>query len=297
MSTYSFFRNLYKLPALLRARPTPVGIYGLPRGGTNFISAWLHYHPNVFCVSERCSDWRKPLYSYWKRRSLFRYDGIQGKESAQIKRIIFNKVQRFPELWDSGVEYPSDTKFIFYIRNPIRIHISRENFRKKHEEDRTFWADSRENFLELLSEAKIVFDTYRELSKRYQCLLLSHEYFCLHHSSALQELFSFLQVDDSHNVSPQSFFQKCGMCGTGYVDKKINGVDMLFCPKCGKPLEGYGNFNPLREINLDDVCSAKWKERSDIGDLMDDLRQVVGDDIAQYYSNGDYSKNIVCNLM
>ncbi len=270
----------------------PVGVYGLPRGGTNFICAWLHYHPELFCVSERCSDWCKPLRSYWRYCSLFRHDGIQDKRPSQIQRIIFNKVQRFPELCGADVECPSDTRFIFYLRNPIRIHMSREAFRSKHETDRKSWADSRDNFRELLADVEGVLDIYRKLSKHYQCLLLSHEYFCWHHGNAIKELFRFFEVEDSV-VTPRSFFKRCGRCGAGYVENKVDNIDMLVCPTCEKPLEGFGRFNPLREIKLNNICSAKWKERNDIEDLMADVTDFIGADIAQYYINGDYSENFV----
>ena len=292
MSGFSLIRNISNFSSLLRVNPAPVGIYGLPRGGTNFISAWLHYHPNVFCVSERRYDWRKRLLSYWRRHSLFRYHGVQDKKPSNIEHVVFNKVQRFPELWGADVDYPPETKFIFYLRNPVRIHISREAFRSKHDTDRENWSDSRDNFQELLAEVRNVLEVYMELRERYPCLLLSHEYYCSNHGSATEELFRFLGISGDV-VTPQSFFKRCGKCGTSLMKKSTENAEMLYCTECKKPIEGFGNFNPLREIDLKDVCSDRWKDRVDIADLMSDLENIAGEDIAAYYRSGDYSRNII----
>ncbi len=292
MSSYPFFSYLRDLPALLNSRPAPVGVYGLPRGGTNFTCAWLHYHPELFCVSERGSDRHKSLRSYWGRRSLFRRNGIQGKKPSQIQRIIFNKVQRFPELWGADVEYPSDTRFIFYLRNPIRIHMSREAFRSKHEVGREYWADSRSNFRQLMMDAKKVLDTFYQLQSRYSCVVYSHEYFCFDHAVVLADIYEFLGIDKSFVASPDKFFQKCGKCGASFGIRKVNNSRFTYCPSCDYLLRGHGHFNPLRKIDLDHLVSEEWKDRGDIGLLVEDMNHFLGLSITDYYLRGDYSVNI-----
>ena len=79
--------------------PTLVGVYGVPRGGTNFVAAQLHYHRELFCVSEHELDWRLPLSLYWKKRSVLREHGWQDKRREEIRRIVFNKVQRGGPIW------------------------------------------------------------------------------------------------------------------------------------------------------------------------------------------------------
>jgi len=283
---------LLSFAELLNAKPLPVGIYGLPRGGTNFISAWLHYHPQVFCVSERQGDWRKPLIGYWRKKSIFREHGVQDKKPGNIHWMVFNKVQRFPEWWGPNLEYPGQTKFIFYIRNPIQIHISREAYRRKFDKDRDFWSDNRQNYKNVLLETKELIDHYQSMRERFDCILLAHEHFCLDHTRKIRTLYQYLGLEEIGKIGPDVFFKTCGACGEILEKRQQEENEILFCPNCSRDLEGFGRFNPLRKIDVSLVHDERWKRRQDVEELIEDARNIIGDKVIDYYLDGDFSINI-----
>ncbi|HUG89504.1 MAG TPA: hypothetical protein VML55_01635 [Planctomycetaceae bacterium] len=276
-----------------RGRRHPlVGLYGLPRGGTNFVSAALHYHPRVFCVSEREHDWRRPLERYWQRRSIFREHGVQDKELARIERVVFNKVQRFPRLWGAQVALPADTRLIFYLRNPIRVFRSREAYRREHEPFRDEWSATTANFEPLLDEAGAILSLHRQFAGRHACLFWTHEHFCLHYQQAVAETFRFIDVEDVALPEPRAFFRSCGRCGAPFTARCVERRVQLRCETCGVALRGYGHFDPLRPIDTGEVVNANWKTLPGVDKLMLRLRARLGSALADYFWAGDYSQEL-----
>lgn len=272
--------------------PTLAGIYALPRGGSNFLSAWLHYHPEIFAVSERYMDWRKPLWRYWTRRSILKRHGVQGKRIADTRCIVFNKVQRDLALWGAKTDYPQDTRMIFYLRNPARIFMSRDVLGKVRTNE-SWWAASDENLNLLMSEIQTVLETYRYLREKRPCLLLSHEYFCCHHLKVLPELYRFLGVSDDVVPNPRKFLRKWESADQEmHEERDERGTSWLMNPSTGERLSGYGGFNPLRDIDPSEIGSDEWKLLPDIAKIMDTLRLRLGDEIADYYWKNDYDSNI-----
>ncbi len=275
------------------APPTIVGIYGQPRGGTNFVAAALHYHPRLFAVNEHVFDYRVPLYSVWRSGSVFRIDGRQDKRIDQVAAVVFNKMQEFfPELWNPRNQFPGASRFVFYLRNPIRVHFSREAYRIRHKPDRAAWKDTRENFLSLLTETREILEARQILQQRHPCHLLSHEYFCCQHNIALPALHEFLRVEPLPPANPRSFLRRCGRCDRGLTVERVDGREWLVCPRHRKRVAGAGQFNPLTPIDRKGVLDDSWKTAPHIEQMMSDVRRILGDTIADYFWNGDYAKNL-----
>lgn len=270
-----------------------VGIYGQPRGGTNFIAAALHYHPRLFAVNEHVFDYRVPLRSIWQRGSVFRVDGRQDKTREQVASVIYNKMQEFfPELWNPRREFPAASRFIFYLRNPVRVHISRESYRRKHKPARVEWTDTRENFRSLLTETQEIFEAYRILKDRHPCLMLSHEYFCCEHERALPQLHDFLGVEPLPPCDPRDFLRRCGRCGRDLTVTRQENQDWLSCPRDRHTVSGCGRFNPLAPIDREGVLDDSWKAAPDIDRMMSDVRRLLGDAVADYFWDGRYAENL-----
>ena len=263
--------------------PTLVGIYGVPRGGTNFVAAQLHYHRELFCVSEHELDWRLPLSLYWKKRSVLREHGWQDKRREEIRRIVFNKVQRGGPIWSQQADFPPSSRFIFYFRNPIRCHLSRQAFLLKFK-GHPFETDA-EGFDSILRDFRGMIDTHRGLSARFPCLVLAHEYMCCHFDAAREQLRAFLDVADAW-VESGKFFVRCGRCNTALsIDNDEDGR-WLRCKACDRRVLGHGHFNPLREIDPDDIRSTAWKQHPGIEQQFAQFRRELGDGIADYYWQG-----------
>jgi hypothetical protein len=275
------------------APPAIVGIYGQPRGGTNFIAAALHYHPRLFAVNEHVFDYRASLHSIWRRGSVFRRDGRQDKQIDQIEAVIYNKMQEFfPELWNPRNQFPGASRFVFYLRNPIRVHLSREVYRTKHRPDRVEWRDTRQNFLSLLTETREILEAHEILEDRHPCRILTHEYFCSAHDQALPDLHAFLRVEPRPPANPREFLRRCGRCDRALTVERREGQEWLVCPRHGKPVAGCGRFNPLTPIDRKGVLDDSWRTTPHIDQWMSDLRRILGNTIADYFWNGDYAKNL-----
>ena len=242
------------------AQTAVVGIYGQPRGGTNFIAAALHYHPRLFAVNEHVFDYRDPLQSIWRQGSVFRVDGRQDKQIEQVTSIVYNKMQEFlPELWNPRRDFPDSSRFLFYFRNPVRVHLSREAYRRKHKPRRLEWADTPENFLSLVAETREILEAYEILKERHPCLVVSHEYFCCRHESALPQLHEFLGVEPLPPGNPRDFLRRCGRCGRDLTLTLHEGQEWLVCPRHRRPVSGCGRFNPLLPIDRN-ACSRRFVE-------------------------------------
>jgi hypothetical protein len=270
-----------------------VGIYGQPRGGTNFIAAALHYHPRLFAVNEHVFDYHIPLRSIWRQGSVFRLDGRQDKQIEQVTSIVYNKMQEFlPELWNPRRDFPDSSRFIFYLRNPVRVHLSREAFRRKHEPRRLEWADTPENFLSLVTETREILEAYEILKTRYPCHVVSHEYFCCRHESALAQLHEFLGVEPLPPANPREFLRHCGRCGRDLMLTLHEGQMWLVCPRHRRPVSGCGRFNPLLPIDRTGILDDSWKSTPRIDCMMSDVRQILGNEFADYFWNGNYAENL-----
>ncbi len=292
-----FFDELVRRWNALRGRSDRarkiVGIYAQARGGTNLIATALHYHPRLFAVNEHQFDYRRPLASIWREGSVYRSDGVQDKQIEQIVAVIYNKMQEFaPQLWDPRGSFPEGSQFLFYLRNPVRVHLSREAFRRSHKPRRIELADTRENFIAMLGETREILAAYETLRPRYQCLLLSHEYFCCEHEPALHRMHEFLGVEPLPPCSPRAFLRRCGKCRRDYVTVEIGGQSWLACPRHRRPVMGCGRFNPLRAVDRDGVRDDAWKKAPGITWMMADLRKQLGDGLADYFWNGPYSENL-----
>ena len=64
------------------------------------------------------------------------------------------------------------------------------------------------------------------------------------------------------------------------------------CTACGRTLLGHGHFNPLREIDLDDIRSEAWKQLPGMEERFARLRRELGDAVADYYENGAFERNL-----
>jgi len=274
-------------------RPDIAGIYAQARGGTNFIAAALHYHPQIFAVNEHQFEYRRRLSAVLDEGSVFRADGRQDKQIDQIRIVLYNKMQEFdPVLWDPRSDFPAGSRFIVYLRNPVRVHQSRESYRRKHKPRRVEWVGTRENFLRLLSETQEILETHELLRTRYPSLLLTHEYFCCEHERALPEVHKFLGLEPLRPVDPRDFLKHCGKCGRDYVVIEQDKQQWLACPRHGRPVMGCGRFNPLRPLDRAGVLDASWKESPDVGAMMSEVRRILGANLADYFWNGDYSANM-----
>jgi hypothetical protein len=276
-----------------QAAPTIAGIYAQARGGTNFIAAALHYHSQIFAVNEHQFDYRRRLASVFHKGSVFRLDGRQDKQINQVRVVVFNKMQEFdPVLWDPRSHFPEGSRFIIYLRNPVRIHQSRESYRKKHKPRRVEWVDSRENFLRLLSETREILETHELLRARYPSLVITHEYFCCRHETALSSVQEFLGLVPEPPGNPRDFLKHCGKCGRDLAVAEQEGQQWLACPKHVRPVMGCGRFNPLRPIDRDGILDDSWKAAPEVGPMMAEVRRVLGDPLADYFWRGDYSANL-----
>jgi hypothetical protein len=270
-----------------------IGIYGQSRGGTNFVAAALHYHPRLFAANEHVVDYRIPLRSIWREGSVFRVDGRQEKQFDQIAAIAYNKMQAtLPQLWNPRVDFPEGSRFVFYLRNPVRVHLSRETFRRNHQPLRIQWTDTRQHFLTLLIEAREIVEAYEILKERYPCCLLSHEYFCYRHEPALTQLHELLGVEPQPPGNARDFFRSCGRCGRPLAAVCEDGQEWLSCPRHRRPLSGSGRFNPLAPIDNRGIADDSWKTTPHIDRMMSDVRRILGDDFAQYFWDGRYFENL-----
>ena len=112
-------------------------------------------------------DYRIPLRSIWRHGSVFHVDGPQNKRIEQVTAAVYNKMQEFsPELWNPRERFPDASRFVFYLRNPVRVHFSRESYRRHHTPRRVEWMDTHENFLSLLTEAEEILEAYEILKRR-----------------------------------------------------------------------------------------------------------------------------------
>jgi hypothetical protein len=275
------------------ANTAVVGIYGQPRGGTNFIAAALHYHPRLFAVNEHVFDYRVSLRSIWRQGSVFRVDGRQDKQIEQVTAVVYNKMQEFlPELWNPRRDFPDRSRFVFYLRNPIRVHLSREAFRQKHKPERHEWADTPENFLSVLTETREILEAYEILRSRYPCLVVSHEFFCCRHEAALEQLHNLLGVESLPPGNPREFLRHCGRCGRNFEVTLQKGQEWLVCPRHRHPVSGCGHFNPLLPIDRKGVLDHSWKTTPGIDRMMAELRRILGNTVADYFWNGHYTENL-----
>jgi hypothetical protein len=197
-----------------------------------------------------------------------------------------------PVLWDPRSEFPADTRFIAYLRNPVRIHHSRESYRKNHKPRRVEWVDTRENFLRLLSETREILQTHALLRTRYPSLLLTHEHFCCEHERVLPQIHEFLGVPSLPPANPRDFLKHCSRCGRNFAVIEQDKQQWLACPRHGRPVMGCGRFNPLRPIDRAGVLDASWRESPDVAVLMAEVRRLLGDPLADYFWHGDYTANL-----
>lgn len=273
--------------------PAVVGIFALPRGGSNFISAALHYHPQLFAITETYVDYRIPLRSLWKRRSIFREHGRQDKKFDDIQFIIFNKVQNEDSpLWDPQATFPETTRHLFYLRNPIRVHHSRERYRQVYSPKLHDWADTHGNYCSVLADAQRILDAYHALNRRYPCMLVSHEHVCCEHETALAAIHSFLGLPPVPFPDPRKFFRRCGVCGRDLITIEHEGKAWLACRRHPRRVRARGNFNPLQPIDSKGVKEDSWKNDPRIERMIDEMRHVLGHAVADYYWRGDYSRNL-----
>lgn len=275
-----------------RDRPIVAGIFGHSRGGTNLIAAALHYHPQIFSVTEHELDHRIPLRKFWKARSVFRIDGRQEKYQPQIRCVTFNKVQRNLDIWGPHSEFPAGARFLFYLRNPLRVQASREAYRRKRAPQRLDWADTDENFAALLAEAQNFIEMHDTLRVRFPCRVLTHEYFCCNYEDVLPDIHEFLGVASIPPSNPLKFFTECGRCGRPFVRIDELGQTWIACPKHRKRVKGCGSFNPLRAVEHEGVLDMSWRDDANTDARLNRVADALGPEIAEYYRRGDYSRNI-----
>jgi len=257
------------------------------------VSAWLHYHPKVFSVSEKYLDWKRPLWRYWAKRSIFEMHGVQKKNIQDTRFIVFNKVQRRDDLWGKKSRIPEESPAVFYLRHPVRIFLSREAYRARHDPERHSWKLTESNFDDLLSEYSEILSLYGLIKARRPSCLLAHEYFCLNHEISVAGLYRFLGLDFQGLPRIEGFFQhwKSGEVSLN-IERDAEGMAWFVNPVTGEGLSGSGNFNPLRPISKSEIKNESWREIYDIDKLMTKVKSRLGDEIHAYYSSSDFSSNI-----
>ena len=160
-------------------RPDIAGIYAQAAAGRTSSRPPCTITRKSSPLTSTSSSYRRRLSAVFDEGSVFRADGRQDKQIDQIRVVLYNKMQEFdPVLWDPRSDFPAGSRFIVYLRNPVRVHLSRESYRRRHKPRRVEWVDSRENFLRLLSETQEILKTHETLRTRYPSLLMTHEYFC-----------------------------------------------------------------------------------------------------------------------
>jgi hypothetical protein len=70
------------------------------------------------------------------------------------------------------------------------------------------------------------------------------------------------------------------------------GQMWLVCPRHRRPVSGCGRFNPLLPIDRTGILDDSWKSTPRIDCMMSDVRQILGNEFADYFWNGNYAENL-----
>ncbi|MBN1457813.1 MAG: hypothetical protein JW912_08175 [Sedimentisphaerales bacterium] len=258
-------------------------IFGLARGGTNLICSRIHYHKSFFCVSEQEDPKTKITFRLFLLRSIYGSLGLQDKQIAQLKWLVYNKVDVPGDSWDSVGVNSGKSKYLFYLRNPLRVIISKDGYARKN--DRPEWIYSNSSFKQTIEEALNLIKTYNKAVEinRSVVKLTLHEQFCRNWQKELKSLFGFIDSSISPVIDEDAwkeFFKEMYCCDT----KPVYKDGWLRCLSCGRFLWGYGNFNPTVPISLDRTLSEDIRSFFKESDL-DYFRKVFTPRLANFWIN------------
>ena len=70
------------------------------------------------------------------------------------------------------------------------------------------------------------------------------------------------------------------------------GEEWLVCPRHRRRVAGRGWFNPLAPVDREGVLDERWKSARRIDRMMSDVRQRLGNTVADYFWDGCYTTNL-----
>ena len=275
-------------------RKEVTGIYGQPRGGTNFIAAALHYHPRLFAVNEHVFDYRVPLRSIWWKASVFAATAGRTNRSNNSPRSFTTRCRRsfrncgiLAAVFRRGAASFSTCGTQSACTFHARLTASGTN--RDGSSGPTLITTSSPSW----PRTREIIEAYEELKHRHPCFVLSHEYFCCGHKVVLPRLHQFLGVEPLAPCNPRDFLRRCGSCRREFTVTSHEGQEWLACPSHRQPVSGQGRFNPLRPIDRKGILADSWKTTPGVGHMLSDLRKRLGSTIADYFWNSNYSENLV----
>ena len=193
--------------------------------------------------------------------SMYFSAGLQDKKLSDIKYLVFNKmnVERkgAARFWKPSLVSSDRYKYIFLVRNPLRLALSAASWTRNH------WTDpgraySPEQFRSIIDQAAAMLGMYAETREVNPdgARLVVHERLSRDHEVELKSIFRFINPDleavaDSNTA--RGFFKRMPCCKTEPVERG----GRLTCPSCGTVLKGHGMFNPITPVSLDRTMSGR----------------------------------------
>jgi hypothetical protein len=273
-------------------------VYSLPRSGTNFFSAYLHFHKMFFSINAQRYFLGTDVGSSVFDLSIFRKPGIH-KDQNDIEALIFDEVRPlFFPAYSKHVSLPSrarrrirevslkrlitiPSKELLLYRNPIKVAESLTSYGKLN--GRNYWELVSEDDLEQFYQYYLRF--IKRVSRRPSVILVD-----VGAVFSFQETASRLFNELGTGVSLGSYEEAkshvaCGGCGDDALFKSDGftpryRLDINGCPVCGQELVGFGgfsalaSFDPERFLGLSDV---------DLNKHARPLRAVFGEELSQCF--------------
>jgi hypothetical protein len=237
-----------------------IHVFAASRGGSHVFTSQFHFFDVCFAfwgkfysqLGQRSPWFDHPdslHYTDFLLRSAFGGHGLQNKLGEQTKVLVYchNKERRIGS-YDSAVASDRskyrEKRFIFYLRNPLRIaHSTYLKLAQTRYSDNDFEAEIRQE----ASRLRVAL----ELKERFPNLhIFFHEVFCANFSESLAILASFLKPLAGRlptYQTPADFFSECFPSG----DRPVVQDGYLFCSKTREKIAGGGLFNPLMAPNAE----------------------------------------------
>ena len=281
-ANFSAWRDYGKLD---RSQLKKIGVFALPRGGSNLICGHLHYHPNLFTIAERHKTHKIRLsYRLFLAYSIFGTAGLQNKRISDIRYLIFNKMNTSPssEEWPPELVSAAEFKYVFIIRNPLRV-VASQHHSAVNVSERPEWLYTPESFRLVVDMTVALLNMLMETRDIHpdRAILTLHERFCRDYEAQLQRLLTFIDHDLASMTlgdSPASFFAQTYCCGTRPVEQQ----GWLRCLKCGLRVRGHGEFNPLTPVSIERALD-KPLDGFFSGDDIRYFQQALGPDLSAYW--------------
>ena len=240
-----------------------------------------------------CSDYRVGL--AFNLAGGFRAFAATGDKRSGSKKwlsVVYNKMQRIlPNYGIAAAVSGREPLFIFYIRNPVRVHLSHKLCRK-HDPRRMDWSDTHPNFLSLLTETREILDGYEQLRKAIPASFSAMNFFVANTSG------HFAVCIDSSALN--RCLLRIHATSSGIADAAValftltcqKNQEWLICPRHRRAVCGCGRFNPLAAVDRGGRIDDSWKRTPNIECMMSDLRHLLGISVADYFWKGDYAGNL-----